>query len=194
MENRSEFYKTEERLNKIIEFLGDQMFVFETIQIIQLFEERGWGLYKAVDDCGYMSNLVEIIKNGRAWGELEENVRYIPLPLAEPGKDNSPEYVLWLIDKMFSAERGPYFADVVKRKLFDHCDVTFVRAAWWVDSVILTDSGLSFIVDYRLSKVFAQTDRNLGCELSLGLNYKEAIARQFTRSFSFRTKTKDFHC
>ena len=120
------------------------------LDIISSFEFRGWGLYRCEDsNINEMSEIADIISNGREKHRLEYGERYILLPLSS--NDSDIETVLSLVEDVLHYSRGPFFIEFTTG--YDDGEKWIEPVgAFFVDSIILEPPNLILVIEPNLSR------------------------------------------
>lgn len=116
---------------------------FTSKLIVDVFEDRGWGLYKREDK--YTDNsLEEMVKVGRV-GLVELNKIYVPLPLTD-SKDI--RIINGLINFGINNNRFPFYFDIYD--IDSTSGEVVVNGVYPIDSILNDEENLNLIIDKRL--------------------------------------------
>ena len=118
-------------------------------KIIEIFENRGWGLYEHSQD------FPEMIYTGYENIILEAGISYVPLPLTHD--PTNPEVVITNIQKRVMdyknddilLNRLPYFLDLETTETTE----VKVRGVYLIDSVIYEVGMISLVIDSRFREM-----------------------------------------
>ena len=118
-------------------------------KIIEIFENRGWGLYEHSQD------MPEMIYTGYENIRLEARINYVPLPLTHD--PSNPEVVLTNIQRRVIdyknddtlLNRLPYFLDLETTETTE----VKVRGVYLIDSVVYEVGLISLVIDPRFREM-----------------------------------------
>lgn len=116
---------------------------FTSKLIVDVFEDRGWGLYKREDE--YTDNsLEEMVKVGRV-GLVELNTIYVPLPLDD---SKNIEVMKGLIQFGINNNRFPFYFDIYD--IDSTSGEVVVNGVYPIDSILNDEENLNLIIDKNL--------------------------------------------
>lgn len=107
---------------------------FTSKLIVDVFAERGWGLYKS-------DSLENMVKSGRV-GLVDLNKTYVPLPLDD---SNNIDIMKGLLQYGIQNKRFPFFFD-----LYDDVGKIKVAGVYPIDSILNDEEHLNLIIDKDL--------------------------------------------
>lgn len=116
---------------------------FTSKLIVDVFEDRGWGLYKREDK--YTDNsLEEMVKIGRV-GLVELNKIYVPLPLDD---SKNIDVMNGLITFGIQNNRFPFYFDI--NGINSTSGEVVVNGVYPIDSILNDEENLNLIIDKNL--------------------------------------------
>ena len=110
---------------------------FTSKLIVDVFAERGWGLYKN-------DSLENMVKSGRV-GLVDLNKTYIPLPLDD---SKNIDVMNGLINFGIQNNRFPFYFDIYD--IDDNSGEVMVAGVYPIDSILNDEENLNLIIDKDL--------------------------------------------
>jgi len=139
-------------------YVDDHDISYYCKEIVRIFEERGWGLYKCEQPhrttVRDFSDIKRIIKNGREKNSIELNTDYILFPIAA---DEKPGSVFRMIKYCMENKRFPCYVDVdngEENLSSAVAGVYPIKSIWFDGDKLNLDIDLDFIRSAGIDKKF----------------------------------------